>query len=470
MGCLTIVAVMGLITTGIATAARAVPGAAAQPGAVQQSTAVVHGVWGKGQLVPGIAALNAAGNAAVTAISCTGPGYCTAGGYYTAARAPAPSGTRRAFVATEVKGHWGTAIQVPGTGVHGWAAVTSVACTSPGNCVAGGYDGIASSSRAGVGNLSYGFVASEVNGHWNPAHRLKTGQLDESTVITSVSCSRAGECLAGGYTEYLLLFDPSKGYPMGREIVADEHNHSWGSLRSLNSDALQYTTPTSVACASPGNCAAGVVAVEAPVVAQEARGTWHKATVPGFPAGYFNFNQGLVTNVACPKAGDCTAGGAYDTSGVWVASESGYRWGKAVKLRLGLGGVTGTTVNAISCTAPGYCTLAGQVQAATAYGFTATETAGHWSGARLVIFGTSANVPSVSCPALGYCVAAAGKAGYTPHVIEETGGTWGRLLPLPGLTHGGLVNSVSCAKPGWCAAGGSYSLSGQTQAIVADEA
>ena len=43
-------------------------------------------------------------------------------------------------------------------------------------------------------------------------------------------------------------------------------------------------------------------------------------------------------------------------------------------------------------------------------------------------------------------------------------------MDLPGLTqHPGLVNSVSCAGPGWCAAGGSDSLSGQTQAIVAAE-
>jgi hypothetical protein len=52
---------------------------------------------------------------------------------------------------------------------------------------------------------------------------------------------------------------------------------------------------------------------------------------------------------------------------------------------------------------------------------------------------------------------------------QEADGKWGKPLVVPGLTHPGLVNSVSCAKPGWCAAGGSYSLQGKTQAIVADE-
>ncbi len=141
---------------------------------------------------------------------------------------------------------------------------------------------------------------------------------------------------------------------------------------------------------------------------------------------------------------------------------------------LQLGGVFQTTVNAISCTAPGYCTLAGQIwssttKTSTAHGFTATETDGHWGSARLVVSGASGDVPSVSCPALGYCVAAVVDTSYPPHVIEQTAGTWGKPLVLPGLTNPGLVNSVSCAKPGWCAAGGSYSVLGQNQAIVADE-
>jgi hypothetical protein len=455
----------------MATAARAVPGTAAQPG-----TAVVHGAWGKGQLVPGIAALNTGGDAAVTAISCTAPGYCTAGGYYTsAAKAPASSGARKAFVASEVKGHWGTAGQVPGTGSGGWASVTTVACTSPGNCVAGGYDGTAT---AGSVDTSDGFVAAEVNGHWGTARHLSSGKPGADTTVTAVSCSKAGECLAGGYTLYPVAEPNGRTYDFGYELVTGQRHGSWGSLRALTPEALDYWTPTSVACASPGNCAAGVGASYSPVVAQEEGGTWHSTTLPGFPPSSVDPFQDF-TVVACPKAGACTAGGTYDDLsggfGVWVASESGYRWRNGVVLAgLRLGGVFSTAVNAISCTAPGYCTLAGQAwssttKLATAHGFTAIEAGGHWSSARLVVSGASGNAPSVSCPALGYCVAAVGNANYAPHVIEEAGGTWGKPLVLPGLTHPGLVNSVSCAKPGWCAAGGSYSLRGQTQAIVADE-
>jgi hypothetical protein len=461
MGCLAVVAVAGL-ATGMAPAARAVPG-----------TAVVHGTWHQGQLVPGVAVLNAGGDAAVTAVACTAPGYCTAGGYYTpAGTPPKPAvGIRRTFVATEVKGHWGTAIGVPGTGAGDLAAVTAVACTSPGNCVAGGYDGFASTG------IFYGFVASEVNGLWHTAHRLSTGQLDETTAITSVSCSKAGECLAGGWTQY--VYDPDRGYPLGREIVTDERNGAWGALRSLNGDSLSYMLPTSVACASPGNCAAGVGTDGGPPrVAQEANGTWHNVALPGFPANSYN-RANTPTVVACPKAGACTAGGTFDGAPVgyevWVASETGYKWGNYADLPgLHPGAISAATVSAISCTAPGYCTLAGQFWSTAsppvATGFTAAETAGHWSSARLVVFGATGNAPSVSCPAPGYCVAAIGTTSWAPHVIEQAGGTWGRPLALPGLTrHPGQVSSVSCAKPGWCAAGGSYSSGGLTQAILADE-
>jgi hypothetical protein len=453
-------------------AAQARPGVTAQPG----TAAVVHGAWGKGRLVPGIAALNTGGDAAVTAISCTAPGYCTAGGYYTSAKVPASSSDRKAFVVSELKGRWGTARQVPGTGLArsgGWTSVTAVSCTSPGNCVAGGYDG----TTAGSAHFSRGFVASEVNGTWGTARQLSSRHRDEATTVTSVSCGKAGECLAGGYTIYQVDEGGQQFYDFGYQFVVEKRQGRWGALRALTAQTLDYMTPfpaTSVSCVSPGNCAAGVGTLNTPVVTQEEGGTWHSTALPGFPASVKTSDGPVV--VACPKAGACTAGGTYfdlkaGSFGVWAASESGYRWGNGVKLAGLRHGVP--AVNAISCTAPGYCTLAAQIwsndKAATFYGFTATEAGGHWSSARLAVTGAGGDVPSVSCPALGYCVAAVDDTSYAPHVIEEAGGTWHKPLALPGLTHPGLVNSVSCAKPGWCAAGGSYSVRGQNQAIVADE-
>jgi hypothetical protein len=42
----------------------------------------VNGHWRKAEEVPGTAALNKAGDAQITSVSCASPGHCSAGGYY----------------------------------------------------------------------------------------------------------------------------------------------------------------------------------------------------------------------------------------------------------------------------------------------------------------------------------------------------------------------------------------------------
>ena len=42
----------------------------------------IDGIWHKAIKVPGIAALNQGGYAAITSVSCTSAGDCSAGGYY----------------------------------------------------------------------------------------------------------------------------------------------------------------------------------------------------------------------------------------------------------------------------------------------------------------------------------------------------------------------------------------------------
>jgi hypothetical protein len=113
------------------------------------------GAWGKAEAVPGLAALNTGGNAAVTSVSCARAGNCSAGGFYTDR-----SGRVQGFVVGETGGAWGTAEAVPGLAAlntGGNAAVTSVSCARAGNCSAGGdYIG-----RSG----GQGFVVNENEPH-----------------------------------------------------------------------------------------------------------------------------------------------------------------------------------------------------------------------------------------------------------------------------------------------------------------
>ena len=81
--------------------------------------------------------------------------------------------------------------------------------------------------------------------------------------------------------------------------------------------------------------------------------------------------------------------------------------------------------------------------------------------------GGNAQVNSVSCASAGNC--AAGGVYWQPserfqgYVADERNGVWGTAVEVPGLAAlntGGQawVESVSCASPGNCAAGGNYSV------------
>ena len=94
--------------------------------------------------------------------------------------------------------------------------------------------------------------------------------------------------------------------------------------------------------------------------------------------------------------------------------------------------------------------------------------------------GGDAWVQSVSCTSAGNCAAGGFYGGVSGHrqalVASETNGSWGTAIEVPGsgtLNKGGdaLVNSVSCALAGSCAAGGTYRDGfGHIQAFVVSEA
>jgi hypothetical protein len=100
-------------------------------------TSKVNGTWGTAHEVPGTAALNQGGNAGIFSVSCASAGNCSAGGSYTDS-----SGHVQAFVAGQVNGTWGKAEEVPGTAAlntGGQAAINSVSCGSAAHCSAGGH-------------------------------------------------------------------------------------------------------------------------------------------------------------------------------------------------------------------------------------------------------------------------------------------------------------------------------------------
>jgi len=240
--------------------------------------------------------------------------------------------------------------------------------------------------------------------------------------------------------------------------------------------------------------------------ASPVNGTWSPAVaVPGLSA-LSPEDVEVATSMSCTGPGDCTGGGAYQSTRdtgpspdqAYVVSEVNGTWGNAeavpgtVALNTGLGAAT----TAVSCSSPGNCVAAGYYAyqyAKTALGvagFVANQVNGTWQKARAVPALTRASryakVTTVSCaPA---ATAAARKAGLNcvaagvwqlspdttaGFVLAEVHGSWRTARPVPGLATtapGSAVTSVSCPLPGSCGLGGYYAgKSRHSQAFVANE-
>jgi hypothetical protein len=246
--------------------------------------------------VPGLGALNK-GDAGVDSVSCAAAGNCAAGGTYQDRHR-----NFQVFVAAEINGRWGRAVEVPGLGAlnkGGSAAnetsadVFSVSCVSPGNCAVGG--------DYWKRNLqSPAFVASLRHGRWSKAIEVPgVGALESDTWVSSVSCGSAGNCAAGG--------------PGFADL---EKNGVWGTaievpgLAALGGENAQVN---SVSCASASKCAAGGYYTEKGgrsqgFVISEDNGTWGTPVpLPGLAA----LNTGgsaEAGSARCGPAGNCAAG------------------------------------------------------------------------------------------------------------------------------------------------------------------
>jgi hypothetical protein len=88
--------------------------------------------------VPGLATLNAGGDAQISLMSCASAGSCSAGGTYTRA---GRSHYVRAFVVGQQDGRWGRARPVTGTGVgtSPLADIGALSFGAAGSCGAGGF-------------------------------------------------------------------------------------------------------------------------------------------------------------------------------------------------------------------------------------------------------------------------------------------------------------------------------------------
>ena len=318
---------------------------------------------------------------------------------------------------------------------------------------------------------------SSATGSWGEANEvpglaaLNTGGDAD---VASVSCASEGNCAAGG--SYKERHDHRHGF------VAVEQNGGWGQAIEVPGLAALSTgggaDVGSVSCASSGSCVAVGSYTDGDggrqgFVAIETNGGWGRAIeVPGLGT----LNKGgnaSVASLSCVSAGNCLVGGFYtagdsDRRG-FVAVEQDGRWSQAIEVPglavLSTGG--NASVTSVSCASPGNCAAGGSYRGR---GFVASERSGRWDQpievpglAALNTGRNEAGVASISCASPGNCAAG---GSYTNrhgsqqgYVVVEKNDRWGQAIEVPGLgalNDGGQagVASISCASPGNCAAGG----------------
>jgi len=172
----------------------------------------------------------------------------------------------------------------------------------------------------------------------------------------------------------------------------------------------------------------------------------------------------------------------------FVVEERNGVWGTAQPIT-GMPPVTGSSgvsVQSVSCASPGNCAVVGSLYAPypasgdpyLLRGFVVSETNGVWGSAAILAPPVSAAIlragklVSVSCSAPGDC--AAGGYDSTDYqtteaeVIEETNGTWGAPMLIPGASAFDQVESVSCTAPGDCVAGLGSTRTGSAAALATE--
>lgn len=336
----------------------------------------VAGEWQPATRVPGIRPV---WDSQVTSASCVSAGNCLVGGYYSYQLDSNTTG-RHAFVLAEVRGRWRSAISVPGVDTLStahFAATTALTCLSAGTCVAGGY--YFSSPGPGAAADGNDFIVSEIKGVWS--HPVTLADTGEGTV-TSLSCSSAGNCAAALGVGDLPGFAPA-GPAVATERNGSWGPAI--SVPRTSENSKFDVGATSVSCPAKGACVTGGgywtgTAIQAFVVG-EVRGRWQDAITFPRMARLNRGRDAQVTAIACASAGNCVAGGNYldqdNNAHAFLISQTRGRWGSPVPVpglpMFSTGAAFSALINAVACPAVSKCVAAGTYMRGVQEGFVTSE-------------------------------------------------------------------------------------------------
>ena len=414
-------------------------------GVTSASAVTTEPVWPAASefTMPPSGASTAAGDqdAYLSSVTCASPGTCVAVGGYEDTNG---NNDFQVMATTETSGVWGQASELTLPAGASTAAgdqsayLASVACTSPGNCVA-----VGQYRDNNEGDDYQAMVATETSGVWGQASELtlpsgaNTVAEEQYAILDSVTCTSPGDCVAvGGYN------DSSND---GQAMVAIEMSGVWGQASELTlpsganmaAKGDQEAFLNSVTCTSPGECVTvgsydDANGIRQAMVAAETSGVWGQASeftmLPSDASTAPGDQSAALASVTCTSPGNCVAGGDYvDTNGrddhqAMVTTETSGVWGQASELTLPSGANTAASdqnvaLASVTCTSPGNCVAGGSYEDTKGsndyQAMVAVETSGVWgqaseltlpSGANTTAGDQSAFFGSVTCTGPGSCV------------------------------------------------------------------
>lgn len=292
-------------------------------------------------------------------------------------------------------------------------------------------------------------VGTDVN---EPIHAAETGGAwGVATVVPSavvpatfgdVSCTSATDCTAVGDTGGPPCSPIGQCVPI-LPIHETESAGVWGKLtEGSESVGLLFD----VSCTSAKDCTAVGIERSEPIYETETAGTWGAATDFSAPEGSSLFA------ISCTSSKNCTAVGADADQPIYTSETSG-KWGAVRELT-----APGISMfDGVSCTSAADCTAVGED--GNDQPIYATETAGLWGAPTEVAAPSPSGFSDVSCTSALDCTAVGGASEAfdkkdQPFYARETAGVWGAATEVSSPLGGGSFDGVSCTSAEDCTAVG----------------
>jgi len=327
-----------------------------------------------------------------TAIWCTAPGSCVAGGTETSGLTG-----QHAVLSTEANGVWSKP-QIVGTGVIPLSAsdtMEHVICPRKGSCVALGQ--VITNTTSSSGAHFSSFLVVQHGTRWDRAQLVPTTGLGPkaSYILTGMACPSVGSCVITG----VLL-----------------KNGTASRVFSLTWHAAKWSRPLFLSAAALGPRATLMSSGALSCV-----GSWCEAV-------------GLYTTVRSAAAQTGR------NSGAFVATYSGGQWHDLHALSAYRASTSISLFESISCTGVGACVAGGQSDPLKSSGSTAIaaeEHHGRWSAPYALSSPGASVLETISCVDVPAC------AG----VITKVSGGFSGVVTMSASGHWRLSTSPSA--PGW---------------------